>query len=54
MNQALQAKIVNMEVTIARMIKEKENLKQIGQPVVKPVVSLNRWLPQSPVGFTRH
>ncbi|KAF8798606.1 hypothetical protein BYT27DRAFT_6896565 [Phlegmacium glaucopus] len=48
MIQALQAKIVDLEVTIARMIKEKENLRQVGPPVVRPVVSLNRWLPQSP------
>lgn len=49
MIQALQGKIVDMEITIARMIKEKENLKQVGPSAVKPVVSLNRWLPESPV-----
>lgn len=49
MIQTLQAKITNMEVTIARLIQEKENLKPVGLPVVKSVVNLNRWLPESPV-----
>ena len=48
MIQSLQAKIVDMEMTVARMIKEKENLRQVG-PLAKSVVSLNRWLPASPV-----
>ena len=48
MIQSLQAKIVDMEMTVARMIKEKENLRQVG-PLAKSVVSLNRWLLASPV-----
>lgn len=47
MIQALQAKIVDMEATIARMIKERGDLKEVGPLVAKPVVSLNRWLPQN-------
>ena len=50
MIQALQAKTVDMEMTIARMIKEKENLKQVGPTLAKSVVSLDRWLAESPVG----
>ena len=55
MIQSLQVKIVDMEMTVARMIKEKENLRQVG-PLAKSVVSLNRWLPASPVSkcFTPH
>ena len=49
MIQTLQAKVADMETTIARMIKEKENLKQVGPSVIRPVVNLNRWLPASPV-----
>lgn len=50
MIQSLQAKIVDMEMTVARMIKEKEHLKQVG-PLSKTVVNLNRWLPASPVSL---
>lgn len=50
MIQSLQAKIVDMEMTVARMIKEKENLRQVG-PLAKTVVNLNRWLPASPVSL---
>jgi hypothetical protein len=50
MIQVLQAKTVDMEMTIARMIKEKENLKQVGPTLAKSVVRLDRWLAESPVG----
>ena len=50
MIQALQAKVADFETTIACMIKEKENLKQVGPSVTRPVVNLNRWLSASPVG----
>jgi hypothetical protein len=49
MIQALQAKIVDMEMTVARLIKEKEDLRQVGPSVAKSVVGLNRWLPANPV-----
>ncbi|KAF8159161.1 hypothetical protein B0H34DRAFT_392258 [Crassisporium funariophilum] len=44
--EGLKTKVVEMELTIARLIKERE--KQTGLAATKPIVSLKRWLPSSP------